>query len=101
MQACSHSNITQIHSDGRNVVLAEEAPIDSSTSDEEEVDRPDGWDERTHGTSGEPDYDTVFPQDDVNRIDIIIEPDDWQVMLDDMTALYGDFGSRPEQEPAL
>ena len=59
----------------------------------EEVSRPEGWTEETHGKSSDPNYAIVFPQDRVNRIDIIIEPSDWQIMLDDMTELYGEFGT--------
>lgn len=58
--------------------------------------RPDGWTDETHGKSADPDYDVVFPDDAVNRIDIVIDPENWQAMLDDMTASYGEFGSRPE-----
>lgn len=43
--------------------------------------------------SDEPDYDMVFPNDSVNRIDLVIKPDDWQKMLDNMTEIYGEFGN--------
>lgn len=39
------------------------------------------------------DYETVFPQDSVNRLDIVIAEDQWQTALDDMTGIYGEFGS--------
>lgn len=65
--------------------------IDSITG---EVSRPEGWTEETHGKSSDPDYEIVFPQDRVNRIDIIIDPSDWQIMFDDMTELCGEFGAR-------
>lgn len=62
-------------------------------SDDGEVTRPDGWSEETHGSSADPNYEVVFPQDEVNRIDITITSDNWQAMLDDMTALYGEQGT--------
>ena len=65
--------------------------------------RPEGWSSDTHGEGVDPDYLTVFPQDSVNRIDIRVDPDDWSVMMSDMTVLYGEFGagaSMPTFRPA-
>ncbi len=53
------------------------------------------------------DYDVVFPQDTVNEITITISPDNWSLMMEDMTAIYGEQGSgqraglagRPVQAP--
>jgi spore coat protein H len=56
--------------------------------------RPDGWDEDSHGDSTDPNYEVVFPQDEVNTITITIDPENWQAMLDNMTDLYGAFGTR-------
>ncbi len=55
--------------------------------------RPAGWDEASHGNDADPDYAVVFPQDEVNTITITLSPENWQAMLDDMTGLYGAFGS--------
>jgi spore coat protein H len=55
--------------------------------------RPADWTEETHSKSAEPNFDVVFPSDRVNRLDIVIEPENWQTMLDDMTANYGEFGT--------
>ena len=41
----------------------------------------------------DPDYSTVFPQDEVNEITIQITPENWQAMLDDMTENYGEQGT--------
>jgi len=51
------------------------------------------WSEATHGGDGKPNYDIVFPQDKVNRIDLVISSTNWDIMLDDMTNKYGSFGS--------
>ncbi|PLX20265.1 MAG: spore coat protein [Marinilabiliales bacterium] len=51
------------------------------------------WTTETHSDDAIPDYDMVFPQDQVNRIDILISPDDWESKLDDLTDHIGDFGS--------
>lgn len=52
----------------------------------------EGWTEETHGNDADPDYETVFPQDEVNRIDITIDPENWEIMLADMTEMMGEFG---------
>ncbi|PTL84179.1 CotH kinase family protein [Vitiosangium sp. GDMCC 1.1324] len=57
------------------------------------VDRPDGWTEASHGKDAAPAYDVVFPQGKVQRIDLVITPEDWQTMQDDMTGMLGAFGS--------
>ncbi|MDD1727933.1 MAG: CotH kinase family protein [Methanospirillum sp.] len=44
-------------------------------------------------SSEDPDYDLVFPNNSVQRIDLVIAADDWQKMLDNMTELYGEFGN--------
>lgn len=56
--------------------------------------RPEGWDEYSHGNETAPDYEVVFPQDAVNTITITFSPETWQAMQDDMTSLFGEFGSR-------
>ena len=58
-----------------------------------EVARPEGWSEESHGKSAEPAYDVVFPQDEVNRLDITISAANWEAMLEDMTTLYGEAGT--------
>lgn len=68
------------------------APVMAQGDDS--MDRPEGWDEYSHGKSTDPDYAVVFPQESVNTITIQLDPDEWQGMLDNMTELYGEFGSR-------
>lgn len=50
-------------------------------------------------TQDEPDFDTVFPQQAVNEITITISPENWQLMMDDMTDLYGEQGSSSKFRP--
>lgn len=40
-----------------------------------------------------PDYELVFPDDRVNEIVITISPENYEVMMANMTDLYGEFGS--------
>jgi len=58
---------------------------------EAELDIPD-WTETTHGKV-DPDFDIVFNQNTADRLDIEISPENWQAMLDDMTANFGTFGA--------
>lgn len=51
------------------------------------------WSIETHGNEADPNFDQIFPDDKVQRLDIVISENNWDVMLDDMTDLYGTFGS--------
>jgi hypothetical protein len=57
----------------------------------ERIDTPD-WTDETHGIRDKPDYIRVFPMDLVNRMEIRIDPSDWQLLWDDMTRIIGPFG---------
>lgn len=66
------------------------------------------WTDQTHGNDAAPDYETVFPQNQVNTIEIELGGTNWQAIQDDMKALYGySFGAAqgsggggfPEGEP--
>lgn len=57
-----------------------------------DIDRPAGWSDATHGSGTAPNYETVFPQDKVNRLDIVISEENWSLMLANMTTLIGEFG---------
>ena len=78
--------------------VGEEEPRSSQTelADDVDVERPAGWNEETHGDEASPDYEVVFPEEMVNEITISISTENWQTMLDDMTELYGEFGTRQE-----
>lgn len=51
------------------------------------------WTTETHTKDVDPNFDEVFQDDAVKRLDIVITEARWQSMLDDMTATYGTFGS--------
>ncbi len=69
-------------------------------TDTEEIDVGD-WTEVTHGNSGNPDYEEVFSEGIVRRLDIVIDSPDWQAMQDDMTTNYGEFGSGSSMAPGV
>lgn len=69
----------------------EAAPSDTAVTPTE-ADRPDGWATASHSNEADPDYDTVFPDDEVKQMIITIAPEDWQAMQADMVELYGEPG---------
>lgn len=58
-----------------------------------ETERPDGWTEASHSNDVAPNYDIVFPQDEVNQITITIAPEEWEAMQANMVELFGEAGS--------
>lgn len=96
LMSCS-SLVESTGEEGAAVVLAQDGSTTGKESEDVEVARPEGWSEETHNQSADLNYDIVFPQDKVNRIDLVIDPEDWQAMLDNMTELYGEAGSRQDR----
>ncbi|MBT7194729.1 MAG: spore coat protein, partial [Candidatus Marinimicrobia bacterium] len=43
----------------------------------------DDWSQETHGKLTTPNFSEVFPNDEVKRVDIIINSDRWDLMLKD------------------
>ena len=70
-----------------------DAAESEAQSNDTALERPDGWIDDSHSDEVDPDYETVFPQEEVNRIEITISPENWETMTDDMTVLMGEFGS--------
>ena len=52
------------------------------------------WTSETHSKDADPNFSEVFEDNTVKRLDFVISEDNWDVMLDDMTDIYGPFGSR-------
>lgn len=61
--------------------------------DGEELEIPD-WTEATHSNDVDPDYETVFPDDEVLRIDITISATNWSAMQTDLDVNLGSSGVR-------
>jgi len=51
------------------------------------------WTDATHSKNVDPNFDEVFQDNAVKRLDFVITEARWQSMLDDMTTTYGAFGS--------
>jgi len=71
----------------------ETTEVSEAETSEDPVTLPEGWAMDSHSDQVEPDYETVFPQDEVNRIEITLSPENWETMTQDMTELMGAFGS--------
>lgn len=74
-----------------------ESESEGGTSDAEAVIddtdfEPTDWTTDTHSNDAEPNFDEIFPDDEVKRIDLVISEGNWDVMMDDMEDLYGTFG---------
>lgn len=84
-------------------------PTPATQTDEAgDVARPAGWSAATHSNDAAPNYDVVFPEDEVLRLDITIDSENWAAMLANLTELLGEpgsgggpgggnFGNRPDQ----
>jgi hypothetical protein len=65
---------------------------DNTTSNDTNF-TPIDWTSATHSKDAEPNFNEVFSNTEVKRLDIVITQERWQSMLNDMTANFGDFGS--------
>lgn len=61
----------------------------------------DDWTEETHGANATPNYNVVFNQDAVQRLDIVIESDYWEVMQADLASILSSSGGGPGQPPTF
>ena len=83
---------------------ASDAPSASAGDDavaeeveETEIARPANWREETHSNDVDPNYDVVFPEDEVNQITITISPENWAEMQANMVELFGDSGTNDQR----
>ncbi|MFT6808798.1 MAG: spore coat protein H [Saprospiraceae bacterium] len=70
---------------------------DDDTDINAELENPDfvatDWTTETHSKDADPNFDEVFEDNAVKRLDIVISENRWESMLEDMTSLYGVFGA--------
>ncbi len=52
------------------------------------IGRPQGWTEKTHSKSADPDYELLFPDDKVLRIDIKMSSDNYQIIKTDLQDIF-------------
>ena len=92
--SCSDDDVAEI-ADGNSETTEEIDGINDEVYVEAYADtdfETTDWTDETHSKSADPNYDEVFEDEAVKRIDIVVTEDRWQSMLDDMTDLYGEFG---------
>ncbi|EDN71387.1 spore coat protein H [Beggiatoa sp. PS] len=81
-----------------NILSVESAVVDADAdADFEATD----WTDDTHSKNVDPNFDEVFDDTQVKRLDFVVTEERWQSMLDDMTATYGEFGQRPNRQQGL
>ncbi len=51
------------------------------------IGRPNGWTEKTHSKSADPDYERIFPSDKVLRLDIKISSSDYKKIRDNLQTI--------------
>ena len=73
-----------------NNEIVEVIDIDTDDTDFTATD----WTSDTHSKDANPNFDVVFKDNTVKRLDLVITEARWQSMLNDMTNLYGTFGTR-------
>ncbi len=66
--------------------------IDEIVIEDTDFEVPD-WTSETHSKSADPNFDEVFDDTEVKRLDFVVTEQRWQSMLDNMTDLYGEFGA--------
>jgi hypothetical protein len=64
-----------------------------ATTETDSIIRPEGWREESHGSDAEPDYELIFPDDEVKQMTITIAAEDWAAMQANMVELFGEAGS--------
>ena len=64
------------------------------------IGRPQGWTEKSHSKSADPDYKLLFPDDKVLRIDIKISSDDYQKIRNDLQKVSMNSSVDPIYVPA-
>ena len=71
-------------------------PADAGMADAtngNEAERPDGWESASHARGAPADYDRLFEEGVVQRIDIVMDPASREAMLADMDELLDPLGS--------
>jgi spore coat protein CotH len=84
MFSCSNNDVVETEEEEEEEVVVVIDDTDFEATD---------WTDATHSKSAEPNFDEIFPDDAVKRIDIVISENNWDAMLADMTSLYGSFGT--------
>ena len=91
LSACSAANTVEATIDTTSAETGD-AQDEPSADTQESEDSAEVID-AAHSKEADPDYDTVFPQDEVNEITITISEENWAAMMADMEENYGSASS--------
>ena len=80
--SCSKDEVTDEVVEDEEVIVIDDTDFEATD-----------WTTETHSKDADPNFDEVFEDNAVKRLDLVITAARWQSMLDDMTATYGSFGS--------
>ncbi len=98
LSACSTSPVAEeiaeetvipVEDTSVSIVVDDPAPATEASTEETDVSRHANWHEETHSNDVDPNYDVVFPKDEVNQITITVSPDNWAAMQANMAELFG------------
>lgn len=97
---CSGETTEAADADATTVATQDAAAVDATDAGTDSVVVADkdfeatDWTEETHGNDAAPDFEEVFDDTEVKRLDVVVSEENWQLMLDDIAATYGEFGQR-------
>jgi hypothetical protein len=99
---CAASDVAGVTTGDETAAPQDETTQDQSNPDEttnpesetSEVEswRPEGWTEQSHAKGVDADYERIFPNNDVQKIEITISAQQYESMLENMIELYGEAG---------
>ncbi len=76
----------------REELFIESNTWNASVIDYSVFETPD-WTAETHSDDIDPNFEEVFEDDTIKRLDIVIAEEDWQSMMDNMVSIYWEAGS--------
>lgn len=78
----------------KEVFIPDELDSEGTLVDEDgnEIQRPDDWTTNTHSNYVDPDYNTVFDQNEVKRLDIVVSASEYNIMQEDLASLISTTG---------
>lgn len=93
LPGCGSSADSILADDDETGSSSDESSDDSGNGTDEEIDRlnPD-WTDESHSNDVAPDYQVVFPEERLLRLDITIAEENWAAMQEDVAALLGSTG---------
>ena len=93
--ACSQEGAAEFDTADVEVVAAAPAAEEEAAAEvvEDETSRSTNWSDDSHSNDAEPNYNVVFPQDEVQQVIITIAPEDWEAMQANMVELLGEPGT--------